>query len=60
MYYRIYSHVIQNDMLYYKQFGFRQNCSTDLAILKIPQEINESFEKHEFINLVKKLGVLWI
>ena len=35
-------------MLYNKQFGFRQNCSTDLAILKLSQEINESFEKHEF------------
>ena len=35
-------------MLYNKQFGFRQNCSTDLAILKLSQEIHESFEKHEF------------
>ena len=28
MYNRIYSHVIQNNMLYNKQFGSRENCST--------------------------------
>ena len=48
IYNRIYSHIIENNMLYNKQFGFRENCSTDLAILKLAQEIHESFEKHEY------------
>ena len=33
IYNRIYSHITENNMLYNKQFGFRENCSTDLAIL---------------------------
>ena len=48
MYNRVYTHISENLLLYEKQFGFQQNCSTDYAILQLTKEIYESLEKKEF------------
>ena len=48
MYNRIYSHVVNNQLLYEKQFGFQQQCSTDYAILQLTKEIYESSNENKF------------
>ena len=48
MYNRIYSHVTNNKLLYEKQFGFQQKCSTDYAILQLTKNIYESFDRNTF------------
>ena len=48
MYYKVYEHVTNNQLLYEKQFGFQQNCSTDYAILELSEQIYKSFHNREF------------
>ena len=48
MYNRVYKHVISNNLLYEKQFGFKKQCSTETAILQLSKEIYESFDKNQF------------
>ena len=48
MYNRVYKHVISNNLLYEKQFGFQKQCSTETAILQLSKEIYESFDKNQF------------
>ena len=48
MYNRVYKHVISNNLLYEKQFGFQKQCSTETAILQLSKEIYESFDKKQF------------
>ena len=48
MYNRIYTHVATNKLLYEKQFGFQNNCSTEYAILQLTKEIHTSFDNNEF------------
>ena len=48
MYNRIYSHVTNNLLLYDKQFGFQQKCSTEYAILQLTKEIYESFDEQKY------------
>ena len=48
MYTRIYSHVTNNKLLYEKQFGFQQKCSTDYAIRHLTKNIYEYFERNTF------------
>ena len=48
MYNRVYTHITANNLLYNKQFGFQNKCSTEYAILQLTKEIHESFDKKEF------------
>ena len=48
MYNRVYKHITKNNLLYEKQLGFQNNCSTEYAILQLTKEIHESFDKKEF------------
>ena len=48
MYNRLYSHVTSNNLLYEKQFGFQNKCSTEYAILQLAKEIYSSFNENEY------------
>ena len=48
MYNRLYSHLIENDILYDKQFGFQKEHSTEHAILQLTNQILQSFEQDKF------------
>ena len=48
VYNRIYGHLISNQLLYKKQFGFQKDCSTDYAILELVNEITNSFEQGKY------------
>ena len=39
-------HIISNNLLYEKQFGFQKQCSTETSILQLSKEIYESFDKN--------------
>ena len=41
-------HLVQNKILYCKQFGFQQSNSTEHAILKLIDQISYSFEQNKF------------
>ena len=42
-------YLTENNLLYYKQFGFQKGHSREHAILQLIELINQSFEKNEFI-----------
>ena len=48
MYNRVYTHVSSHNLLYDKQFGFQNKCSTEHAILQLTKELHESCDKNEF------------
>ena len=48
MYNRLYSHLTDNNLLYNKQFGFQQKCSTDQAILHLIEELCDAFDKKQY------------
>ena len=48
MYKRLYNHLLENQMLYSKQFGFQRGHSTEHAIMQLIDQINSSFEKNHF------------
>ena len=45
---RLYKHITENNLLYWKQFGFKKGHSPEHAILYLVEKINQSFEKNEF------------
>ena len=45
---RLYKHITENNLLYWKQFGFQKAHSLEHAILHLVEKINQSFEKNEF------------
>ena len=45
---RLYKHITENNLLYWKQFGFQKGHSPEHAILQLVEQINQSFEKNEF------------
>ena len=58
MYNKIYTYIIENKLLYNKQFGFQNNNSTEHAILNFVDDINNAFHRREctldiFIDLSK-------
>ena len=58
IYNRIYNHVIENKILFEKQFGFQKNMSTDYAICELVNNILTSFHEGKltlgvFIDLSK-------
>ena len=46
---RLYKYLTENNLLYCKQFGFQKGHSPEHAILQLVEQINQSFEKNEFI-----------
>ena len=48
MYNRLYKHLLHNNILHKKQFGFQENDSTDHAIIQLVDQISNSFEKKSF------------
>ena len=49
MYNRLISFVIQNDLLYKHQFGFRKGHSTIFAILTLTDFISHALERGEYV-----------
>ena len=45
MYNRLYKYLIENNILYSKQFGFQNGHSTDHAVVQLVDQIIESIEK---------------
>ena len=41
-------HLVQNKILYCKQFGFQQSNSTEHAIIQLIDQISYSFEQNKF------------
>ena len=48
MYNGFYKHLLNNNVLYKKQFGFQENHSTDHAITQLVDQISNSSEKNLF------------
>ena len=48
MYNRLYEYLIENDILYSKQFGFQNDHSTDHAKVQLVDQIIESFENSKY------------
>ena len=48
MYKRLYNHLLHQNILYHKQFGFQQGHSTEHTILQLTDQINDNFEKNYF------------
>ena len=48
MYNRLYNHLMKNNILYSKQFGFQKGHSTEHAIIQLIDQINNNFENNEF------------
>ena len=46
MYNGFYKHLLNNNVLYEKQFGFQENHSTDHAIIQLVDQISNNFEKN--------------
>ncbi|XP_065664415.1 uncharacterized protein LOC136086075 [Hydra vulgaris] len=58
MYHRLYNHLTENDMLYCKQFDFKNKHSTEHAVVEISNQIsnalsNDCFTLGVFIDLSK-------
>ena len=49
MYNYFYKHLLNDNVVYKKQFGFQENHSTDQEIIQIVDRISNSFEKNHFI-----------
>ena len=48
MYNCLYKHLLNNNTLYKKQFGFQENHSTDHTIFQLVDQISDSSEKNHF------------
>ena len=48
MYNRLYIYLIENNILYSKQFGFQNGHSTDHAVVQLVDQIIESFENNQY------------
>ena len=46
MYNRLYNHLIKNNILYSKQFGFQKGHSAEHAIIQLIYQINNNFENY--------------
>ena len=48
MYNRLYKYLTENNLLYWKQFGFQKGHSPEHALLQLVEQINQAFEMNEF------------
>ena len=65
MYHRLYNYLEEFKILYPLQFGFREKCSTNHALISIIESIRQSIDNNEFgcgifIDLKKALILLII
>src|SRR5688572_31678995 len=63
MYKRVYDFLTVNNILYDKQFGFRKNHSTNLAIIEVIDKISEAMDDRSctlgvFLDLSKAFDTL--
>ena len=62
MYNRLYTYLEDNNIIFNKQFGFRDGHSTEYALLELIDQIGDSFNKSYFldifINLSKAFGTV--
>ena len=49
VYNRLLSFITKNNILYQRQFGFRQGFSTYMALLEFTNKISQAFENREFL-----------
>ena len=64
MYNRLYNYLIENNILYSKQFGFQNGHSTDNAVVQLVDQIIESIENNKytldvFIDLSKAFDTVY-
>ena len=52
MYNKLYEYLTKNNVLFYKQFGFRKGHSTEHALIELVNRIYDSFDENK-----DKLGV---
>ena len=55
MYIRLYKYLIENNILYSKQFGFQNGHSTDHAVVQLVGQITECFENNKYILHLSKV-----
>ena len=48
IYNRLYAHLLSNNILYNKQFGFQKNFSTEHAVLQLTNQLHQSFSQNKF------------
>lgn len=48
IYNRLYSYISKNKILYSKQYGFRQNHSTEMALIELVDQISQSNDDKQF------------
>ena len=48
MFNRLYKHLLNNSVLYKKQFGFQENRPNDYAFIQLVDQTSNSFEKSCF------------
>ena len=48
MFKRLYDYLVSRKILYPLQFGFRQKCSTNHALIQITESIRNSIDNNEF------------
>ena len=48
MYNRVFEYLIENYLLYKKQFGFQKGHSTSNAILQLANQITNNFDQNKF------------
>ena len=48
MHNRLYKYLLENNILYSKQFDFQNSHSTDHAVLQLVDQITESFENTKY------------
>ena len=48
VHYKVYRFLEQNNAFYNYQFGFRNNHSTNQALIKVTEQIQNSFDKNVF------------
>ena len=48
MYNRVFNYMNNNNLLFYKQFGFRKGHSTDHALIKLIDSIYDSFNQNTY------------
>ena len=49
IYTRIYSYLVKNNRIFDKQFGFRNNYSTDHALVSITERIKDLLDSGKFV-----------
>ena len=54
MYNTLYKYLPENNSLYCKQFGFQKGHSPEHAIVRVVEQIHQSFKKNKF-TLLKKI-----